>query len=100
MIDWTRIKGFDWDAGNGRKSTEKHAVSQAEAEQTFFNQPLLILEDVKHSDVEPRLHALGHSDDGRRLHISFTLRRSDRLLRVISARDMSRKERTIYDEQN
>ena len=100
MIDWTHTKGFDWDVGNSRKSTEKHTVSQAEAEQVFFNQPLLILGDVKHSDVEPRLHALGHTDADRRLHISFTLRESGTLLRVISARDMSRKERTIYEEQD
>jgi uncharacterized protein len=96
MVDWTRIKGFDWDTGNSRKSAEKHAVSHAEAEQMFFNDPLLVLDDQKHSRAEPRLHALGQSDDGRHLHISFTLREKDTLLRIISARDMSRKERNIY----
>jgi uncharacterized protein len=96
MRDWARICGFEWDAGNSRKSVEKHDVSQAEAEQVFFNDPLLLLEDVKHSGTEARFHALGVSDDGRHLHISFTLRAEGTRLRVISARDMSRNERKIY----
>jgi uncharacterized DUF497 family protein len=98
MIDWTRITGFDWDDGNGRKSADKHGVSRAEAEQVFFNEPLLVLEDAKHGGAEARLHALGVSDDARQLHISFTLREDGTRLRVISARDMSRNERKIYAE--
>ncbi len=96
MIDWTQIGGFDWDEGNARKSADKHTVSQAEAEQAFFNEPLLVLEDRAHSQDEPRWHALGRTDDGRRLHVTFTLRGGGTLLRVISARDMSRNERTAY----
>lgn len=99
MIDWTKIKGFDWDSGNSRKSVEKHDVSQAEAEQAFFNNPLLVVEDRKHGGGEARLHALGRTDDGRHLHISFMLRGGGTLLRVISARAMSRKERKYYVEQ-
>ncbi len=97
MIDLQRISGFNWDAGNARKN-EKHGVSTAEAEQVFFNVPLLLLEDSAHSQEEPRCHALGKTDDGRALHITFTLRQSDQLIRVISARDMHRKERTIYEQ--
>jgi uncharacterized DUF497 family protein len=85
MLDLERIEGFDWDEGNTRKSAEKHQVSQGEAEQIFFNDPLLITEDTGHSNREPRLHALGHADSGRLLHITFTLRNDDRLIRVISA---------------
>lgn len=97
MIDLQRITGFNWDTGNARKN-EKHGVSTAEAEQVFFNVPLLLLEDAAHSQDEPRIHALGKTDDGRALHITFTLRQSDQLIRVISARDMHRKERTIYEQ--
>jgi uncharacterized protein len=96
MIEWSRITGFDWDDGNSRKSADKHGVSQAEAEQVFFNAPLLVLEDANHGDDEARLHALGVSDDARQLHISFTLREDGTRLRVISARDMSRNERKTY----
>jgi uncharacterized protein len=59
---------------------------------------LLLLEDVAHSQQEPRLHALGKTDDERALHITFTLRQSGQLIRVISARDMHRKERAIYEQ--
>jgi uncharacterized DUF497 family protein len=99
MIDLARVEGFDWDAGNSRKSSEKHGVAQAEAEQVFFNEPLLVLRDDRHSVDEPRYHALGHTDDGRFLHITFTLRGEGRLIRVISARDMHRTERARYEQE-
>lgn len=98
MIDLEQISGFDWDTGNARKSEEKHGVSMAEAEQVFFNTPLLMIQNVNHSDKELRIHALGQTDEGRTLHISFTLRKTGTLIRVISARDMHRKERAIYEQ--
>ncbi len=98
MIDWKQIIGFDRGSGNERKSQEKHAVNRFEAEQVFFNHPLLVLDDQKHSQREPRYHALGASNDARLLHITFTLRSDDTLIRVISARDMHRKERNIYEQ--
>ena len=96
MINRANITGFDWDEGNARKNAEKHGVSQSEAEELFFNEPLLLLEDSKHSGSEARYHALGKTDDARLLHITFTLRHQDTLIRVISARDMHRKERADY----
>ena len=98
MFDPAKVSGFDWDAGNARKSEEKHGVSMSEAEQVFFNAPLLILEDRAHSTQEIRIHALGKTDEGRALHITFTQRKAGTLIRVISARDMHRKERAIYDQ--
>jgi len=97
VIDLNKIVGFNWDDGNARKN-EKHGVSTAEAEQVFFNVPLLLLDDASHSQKEPRLHALGKTDEGRMLHITFTLRQAGQLIRVISARDMHRKERAIYEQ--
>jgi uncharacterized DUF497 family protein len=92
MLGLKRVVGFDWDAANSRKSNEKHGVSQAEAEQVFLNEPLLIVDDVKHSQSEPRFQALGKTTTGRRLHVTFTMRSVGTLIRVISARDMSREE--------
>ena len=97
MIDFDTIQGFDWDDGNRRKN-DKQGVSTSEAEQVFFNAPLLMLVDAAHSQLEPRLHALGKTDAGRLLHITLTLRQNQSLIRVISARDMHRKERAIYDQ--
>jgi uncharacterized DUF497 family protein len=98
MIEWSRVTGFEWDQGNARKSTNKHGVSQAEAEQIFFNDPVLVLPDRTHSQDEVRYHALGSTDTGRLLHVTFTLRSDGRLIRVISARDMHRKEKRVYEQ--
>lgn len=98
MIDWAKVTGFQWDEGNARKSVSKHGVTQAEAEQAFFNQPLLLAPDARHSRREPRYHALGVTDMGRPLHITFSLRQSGNLIRIISARDMHRKERAVYEQ--
>ncbi|MDX8411992.1 MAG: BrnT family toxin [Mariprofundaceae bacterium] len=98
MIDSSLITGFVWDAGNERKNADKHGVSKEEAEQIFFNQPLLVLEDAVHSIDEQRFHALGITDYRRSIHITFTLRDEERKIRVISARDMHRKERRIYEQ--
>ncbi len=99
MVEFKRIVGFQWDTGNARKSVDKHSVQQAEAEQAFFNEPLLIVEDVGHSGSEPRFHALGVTDTQRPLHVTFTLRESGTRIGIISARDMSRKERGRYEQE-
>jgi uncharacterized DUF497 family protein len=99
MIDLAKITSFDWDEGNARKN-EKHSVSMAQAEQVFFNAPLLVVEDIKHSRDELRFHALGKTDNVRLLHITFTLRGANKMIRVISARGMHRKERSIYEKAN
>jgi hypothetical protein len=97
MIDLSAIIGFDWDEGNSRKNS-KHGVSKADAEQVFFNAPLLLLTDLKHSQQELRFHALGKTHQDRLLHITFTLCQQNTHIRVISARDMHKKERSIYEQ--
>ena len=99
MIDLSAIIGFDWDLGNVHKSHDKHDVSAAESEQVFFNQPLMVVEDVQHSQAELRFHAFGVTDSNRQLHITFTVRAEGTLIRVISARDMSLWERKWYATQ-
>lgn len=97
MINFNSVDGFDWDHGNTNKIVDKHNVIPSEAEQVFFNEPLLVVNDTQHSHKEIRYHALGLTDDRRLLHITFTLRAQNTLIRIISARDMHRKERDIYE---
>ncbi len=59
-----------------------------------------VLEDIKHSRNELRFHTLGKTDKVRLLHITFTLRGAGEKIRVISARDMHRKEQAIYEKAN
>jgi uncharacterized DUF497 family protein len=98
MINLDQITGFEWDDGNGRKSADKHDVSQTEAESVFFNDPLIVVEDTRHSEAERRFNALGKTAEDRLLHITFTLRRNGTMVRVISARDMHRRERKAYEQ--
>jgi uncharacterized DUF497 family protein len=85
--------GFDWDESNANKNWELHGVRPEEAEQVFFNEPL-VRSDIRHSQREKRYYALGHTSANRRLFVAFTIRR--KLIRVISVRDMNRKESGIY----
>lgn len=94
LEDFTQAKGFDWDEWNTEKIWEKHEVSSAGCEQVFFNQPLVAGEGIAHSQDEVRFYVLGKTDAGRALFLVFTIR--DELIRIITARDMSRKERRIY----
>lgn len=92
ILNW---EGFDWDEGNLLKNWEKHGVSASECEQIFFNNPLIAGLDEKHSRRESRRYALSITDSKRRLFIAFTVR--NKRIRVISARDMNRKERKVFD---
>ena len=92
--DLANCIGFDWDDGNNGKNWEKHKVSDTEAEEVFFNDPLVAGLDSAHSQNESRYFALGQTNSGRRLFIAFTIR--GKLIRIVSARDMSRQELREY----
>ena len=96
MIDLSSLEGFEWDENNRTKNWVNHQVTTAECEEPFFNVPLVLADDLSHSQDEKRYYLLGQTDMGRRLFIAFTVRNSR--IRVVSARDMSRKERKKYDE--
>jgi uncharacterized protein len=93
----SECSGFEWDEGNSTKNWIEHWVSRRECEQVFLNQPLVVEEDPKHSQRECRHFALGKTDQGRELFVVFTIRGD--AIRVISARDMNRKEKRIYNEE-
>ena len=90
-------EGFHWDKGNIEKNWIKHKVGAGECEEVFFNIPFIVEHDIKHSTDEERYFALGRTDPGRYLFIVFTIRK--KLIRIISARDMNKKERKIYEKQ-
>ncbi len=94
MLILEQFSGFDWDEGNQGKNWQKHRVSDLECEEVFFNQPLIAFHDIEHSEEEERYYVLGRTDRGRRLFVVITPR-GDKL-RVISARDMTKRERAYY----
>ena len=93
-----QFAGFQWDEGNIDKNLYKHNVENWECEQIFFNEPLIILDDPKHSYAEKRWAVFGKTDAGRMLAVIFTKRGS--LIRIISARDMKKKERIFYEKND
>ncbi len=95
-MDFSRLTGFEWDEANKQKSWTRHKVRWEETEEVFFRLPLLVYPDPGHSQAEERFYLLGRTADDRWLFIVFTIRGNK--IRVISARDMSRKERKIFNE--
>jgi len=96
-----KCTGFEWDKYNSEKIKKKHDVISFECEQVFFNLPVIAGDDEKHSETENRFYVLGQTDSGRLLFLVFTVRKDK--LRVISARDMNKKERRVYqthEEEN
>jgi len=96
-LDIKNVVGFDWDEGNIRKNEIKHNLKWQIIEEVFYNQPLIIIEDSKHSNIqECRCSAFGKIDSGDLITVIFTKR--DNKIRVISARTMSKKERLFYEQ--
>lgn len=93
--DLVQCRGFQWDEGNAEKNWVKHHVSRGETEQVFFNRPLVVVAGERRAESSLRYYALGHTDANRLLFIVFTIRAG--LIRVISARPMSRRERRVYE---
>ena len=89
-----RCTGFEWDEGNSGKNWKRHRVSDGECEQVFFNAPLIAIADVEHSQDEERILVLGKTDSGRKLFVVCAVR-GDRI-RMISAREMTKREREAY----
>ncbi|MBI3333158.1 MAG: BrnT family toxin [Candidatus Omnitrophica bacterium] len=96
LPELSQVEGFDWDRGNAQKNWQRHGVVFTECEEVFFSGPVLF-PDPGHSSVEPRYFALGQTVQGRLLAVVFTMRGGR--IRVISARDMSRKERRTYAKE-
>jgi len=91
----SKCTGFEWHKGHLLKNWEEHGVTGSECEQMFFNNPQIVAPGLKHSGKEDRYFVLGQTDTGRLLYVVFMIRKT--LVRIISARDMSRKERKAYE---
>lgn len=86
--------GFEWDEGNVHKNWDRHQVTPEEAEDVFFDEPLVVRHDAQHSEAEKRFYALGQTSRGRYLFVVFAVR--NKYIRVLSARDMNRNEEAAY----
>ena len=94
-LDAESLTGFDWDDGNVYKNEKKHGLNYKRIEEIFFNEPLLIVEDFSHSYNECRCVAFGQDNKNNKIMVVFTVRNN--LIRVISAREMTKKEKKFYE---
>ena len=94
-LDVKSINGFDWDNGNIYKNEDKHGLNYKKIEEVFFNEPLLVIEDFAHSELECRCIAFGIDNSNKKIVVIFTVR--DSKIRVISAREMTKKEKKFYE---
>ena len=97
MKSFPESKSFDWDEGNINKNWDEHRVHHLECEEVFFNEPITTKVEKRGLPQEERISALGVTNEGRFLFVVFIIRRGR--IRVISARDMNKKERKIYHEK-
>lgn len=86
---------FQWDKGNTGKNL-KHNVKDQEAEESFMDENKIVYRDLIHSGKEERFILIGKTKQDRLLFISFTYR--GKKVRIISARDINRKEVPIYEK--
>lgn len=93
----SNCKGFEWNEGNSNKNWHLHRVTDGECEDIFFNLPLIVAADAKHSNRKKRFYALGRTENNRWLFVAFTVR--ENLIRVVSARDITRREQRKYAEK-
>ena len=86
---------FEWDMGNIDKN-KKHGVEDKEAEEVFLDERKKTFKDKLHSDGEERFRVVGKTKKGRLLFVAFTKRKNK--IRIISARDINKKEVYLYEE--
>ena len=96
MTVWKEPIQFQWDAGNREKNWLKHRVTPAECEEVFFDPHKRVLGSVLHTGHETRYVLIGQTQGNRLLFVAFTMR--GHTVRVISARDLNRSERGLYEE--
>ena len=95
MNVWSEPISFQWDSGNSHKNS-KHQVNNAEIEEIFFDPHKVMAADHKHSQVEQRYVLLGKTYHQRLLYAVFTVREG--IVRIISARDVNKKEVHLYEK--
>jgi uncharacterized DUF497 family protein len=89
-VDLAALDGIDWDDSNTAKIRRQHRVEAFECEEVLLGAPRVLV-DEGHSRDEDRWIALGATATGRRLSVVFAIR--GRRIRVVTARDQSRRER-------
>jgi uncharacterized DUF497 family protein len=98
MIDLSYITGFEWDEASRKSNWQRYHIEEGECHDVFFNLPLFVQTDLENIPVKRRSYILGQTLSGRKLFIAFTIHKDK--IRIITARDMSKREQLLYDQAN
>jgi uncharacterized protein len=90
---------FEWDEKKNASNKKKHGISFEEAQTIFLDESALLIHDPDHSDEEDQFILLGLSSKFRILVVCHCYRKSDEIIRIISARKASRHEQKEYRER-
>ena len=87
---------FDWDENKNRINLEKHGITFEEASTMFFDDRAILFDDPEHSIDEDRFLLLGMSETAKVCIVCHCYRESDTVIRIISARQATKKEEERY----
>ena len=87
---------FAWDKAKARANEQKHGVTFLEAKTVFYEETAILYDDPDHSDDEDRFLLVGPSAALRLLVVVHCYREPDETIRIVSAREATRRERNAY----
>jgi uncharacterized protein len=90
---------FEWDPAKSSVNRTKHGISFAEAATVFEDESALLISDPAHSESEDRFILLGASNRSNLLVVVHCYRESETIVRIVSARKATRRERSQYTQR-
>ena len=97
-VDWFDLR-FEWDERKNAVNQKKHGISFQEAMSVFADENALFMADLDHSETEARFLLLGLSATLRLVVVSHCYRSRDEVIRIVSARRATRRERAQYHQR-
>lgn len=90
---------FEWDETKNKQNRKKHGIWFEEAQSVFEDDRAKVFFDSLSSDKEERFLIIGNNAAGDNLLVVHCYRQNDEVVRIISARKTTKKERLIYEER-
>ncbi len=89
---------FEWDENKNEINKKKHGLSFETAQEVFYDEFAVVFDDPDHSVGEERFLIIGMTESSKICIVSHCYRNSDNIIRLISAREATKKEKKIYQE--
>jgi hypothetical protein len=87
---------FEWDENKNEINKKKHGLSFETAKEVFYDDDAILFDDPDHSNGEERFLIIGMTESSKICIVSHCYRDSDNVIRLISAREATKREKQIY----